>query len=48
MILVIAIHTASAKVIDKNATIAGLTLYYKVILPHDYDPDRLWTWLTSL
>ena len=40
MILVIAIHTASAKVIDKNATIAGLTLYYKVILPHDYDPDK--------
>src|SRR5215469_14250372 len=33
-------HIAPAKVVDKNATIAGLTLYYKVILPQDYDLEK--------
>ncbi len=31
---------ASAKVIDKNATIAGLSVNYKVVLPTDFDPDK--------
>jgi predicted peptidase len=36
----IAGQIAVAKVVDKNATIAGMTLYYKVILPQDYDPEK--------
>ena len=38
--LFLAGQIATAKVIDKNATIAGLTVYYKVILPKDYDPEK--------
>ena len=38
--LLLAGQVAIAKVVDKNATIAGLTLYYKVILPKDYDPEK--------
>jgi predicted peptidase len=38
--LLLAGHVARAKVVDKNATIAGLTVYYKVILPKDYDPEK--------
>ena len=38
--LLVAGHVAAAKVIDKNTTIAGLTVYYKVILPKDYDPEK--------
>jgi len=38
--LFVASHTVAAKVVDKNATIAGLTFYYKVILPKDYDPEK--------
>ena len=38
--VLLAAHVAAAKVVDKNATIAGLTVYYKVILPKDYDPEK--------
>lgn len=31
-------NLAAAKVIDRDATIAGLSLHYKVVLPNDYDP----------
>jgi predicted peptidase len=31
---------AAAKVIDQNTTIAGMNLYYKVVLPKDYDPEK--------
>src|SRR5689334_3261668 len=31
---------ASAKVVDRNATIAGMTVNYKVVLPTDFDPDK--------
>ena len=40
--LFLAGQIATAKVIDKNATIAGLTVYYKVILPKDYDPEKIY------
>jgi predicted peptidase len=30
----------SAKVIDQSTTIAGMTMYYKVVLPKEYDPDK--------
>ena len=36
----LASQTAAAKVIDQSTTIAGMTLYYKVILPKDYDPEK--------
>jgi len=29
-----------AKVFDKSTTIAGLTVYFKVVLPNDYDPAK--------
>jgi predicted peptidase len=38
--LYVASHTVAAKVVDKNATIAGLTFDYKIILPKDYDPEK--------
>ena len=38
--LLVASTVVAAKVVDKNATIAGLTFYYKVILPKDYTPDK--------
>jgi len=38
--LLVAGHAAAAKVVDKNTAIAGLTVYYKVILPKDYDPEK--------
>ena len=31
---------AGAKVIDKDTTIAGLTVHYKVVLPAGYDPAK--------
>jgi predicted peptidase len=34
------IPAAAAKVIDQDATIAGLPLHYKVVLPKDYDPSK--------
>jgi poly(3-hydroxybutyrate) depolymerase len=33
-------RSAAAKVFDKSTSIAGMTLYYKVILPTDYDPGK--------
>ncbi len=33
-------QTLSAKVLDKSATIAGMSLYYKVVLPKDYDTEK--------
>jgi len=36
----LASQTAGAKVIDQNTTIAGMTVYYKVVLPKDYDPEK--------
>jgi hypothetical protein len=38
--LLVAGHAAGAKVVDKNTTIAGLTVYYKVILPSEYDSEK--------
>ncbi|HEV3334306.1 MAG TPA: hypothetical protein VG096_25140 [Bryobacteraceae bacterium] len=38
--LLLASQSISAKVIDQNTTISGMTLYYKVVLPKDYDPDK--------
>jgi predicted peptidase len=38
--LLVTSTVVAAKVVDKNATIAGLTFYYKVILPKDYTPDK--------
>lgn len=29
-----------AKVVDKTATIGGMALYYTVVLPKDYEPER--------
>jgi poly(3-hydroxybutyrate) depolymerase len=33
-------QTLAAKVLDKSTTIAGMSLYYKVVLPKDYDPEK--------
>ena len=38
--LLVASTVVAAKVVDKNATIAGLTFSYKVILPKDYDSEK--------
>ena len=34
---------ASAKVLDETASLAGMTLHYKVVLPKDYAPERTYT-----
>ena len=36
----LAAQMAVAKVIDGTATIAGMTVHYKVVLPADYDPAQ--------
>jgi pimeloyl-ACP methyl ester carboxylesterase len=33
---------ASAKVFDKTAEIAGMTVHYKVALPKEYDPQKIY------
>src|SRR5690348_6306928 len=33
-------RTVSARVLDKNATIAGMNVSYKVVVPKDYDEGR--------
>src|SRR6516162_1991410 len=38
--LLVTSTVVAAKVVDKNATIAGLTFDYKIILPKDYDPEK--------
>ena len=38
--LLLASQPAHSKVFDKNTNIAGMNLYYKVILPTDYDPAK--------
>ena len=38
--LLIADQTVGAKVIDQNTSIAGMNLYYKVVLPKDYDAEK--------
>ncbi|MBV8730113.1 MAG: hypothetical protein JO336_09920 [Acidobacteriia bacterium] len=38
--LVSAGQIGSAKVVDRSATIAGMTVYYKVVLPKDYDAGK--------
>lgn len=38
--LALAASTISAKVLDQSATIAGMTLRYKVVLPADYDAGK--------
>jgi poly(3-hydroxybutyrate) depolymerase len=40
VVAVLGAGTAGAKVFDKTAAIAGLTMHYKVVLPADYDPAR--------
>ncbi len=39
-VLSLIVQTAFGKVLDKSATIAGLPLNYKVVLPKDYDPEK--------
>src|SRR5260370_16421354 len=29
-----------AKIYDKSAEVAGMTVHYKIALPSDYDPDK--------
>ena len=29
-----------AKIYDKSAEVAGMTVHYKIALPKDYDPDK--------
>jgi predicted peptidase len=36
----LASQIATAKVIDQNTSIAGMTIHYKVVLPKDYDPEK--------
>jgi predicted peptidase len=33
-------QTAGAKVLDKDTTIAGMTMHYKVVIPTDYDAAK--------
>jgi poly(3-hydroxybutyrate) depolymerase len=40
MALLASIETLPAKVVDGNTTIAGMSLYYKVVLPKEYDPAK--------
>ena len=40
VVLVSASRIGSAKVVDRSATIAGMTVYYKVVLPKDYDAGK--------
>lgn len=39
-LLAFAVFACQAKVFDKSTTIAGLTVYVKVVLPNDYDPAK--------
>src|SRR5690349_21652440 len=39
-VLCLIVTAAFGKVLDKSATIAGLPLNYKVVLPRDYDPEK--------
>ena len=38
--LTLVLQVLAAKVYDKNTTIAGMSLYYKVVLPKDYDAQK--------
>ncbi|HUI78142.1 MAG TPA: hypothetical protein VLY24_09505 [Bryobacteraceae bacterium] len=38
--LLAASQSAGAKVIDQNTSIAGMNLYFKVVLPKDYDAEK--------
>jgi len=40
VLLLCAGQATSAKVLDESATIAGMPVHYKVVLPKDYDPDK--------
>jgi len=40
LLLTLATMPQYAKVFDKSTTIAGLTVYFKVVLPNDYDPAK--------
>ena len=42
-VLSLIVQTAFGKVLDKSATIAGLPLNYKVVLPKDYDPEKAYS-----
>ena len=33
-------NLAEAKILDEVATVAGMTLHYKVVLPNDFDPAK--------
>lgn len=39
-LLAVAGPNASAKVVDRTTTIAGLLVHYQVVLPRDYDPEK--------
>lgn len=38
--LVLGTQAAPARVFDKNTSIGGKSIYYKVVLPKDYDPEK--------
>jgi predicted peptidase len=38
----LASSTLTAKVLDKTAEVAGMTVHYKVALPKDYDPQKIY------
>jgi enterochelin esterase-like enzyme len=38
VLLLLGSENANAKVFDKNVTISGMTVHYKIVLPTDYDP----------
>jgi len=40
ILLLLAASPLAAKVFDKSAEIAGMTVHYKVALPKDYDPEK--------
>jgi len=40
VLILVAASSLQAKVFDKTAEIAGMTLHYKIALPKDYDPAK--------
>jgi predicted peptidase len=40
ILILLASSSLAAKVFDKNTTIAGLRVYYKILLPRDYDAAK--------
>jgi predicted esterase len=38
--LLLSCAVLTAKIYDKSAEVAGMTVHYKIALPNDYDPDK--------